>query len=219
MTKVAPSGQDVRSYSSPVRAAKARETRRRVLSAAQTLFLERGYAATSIAQVAAAAEVSPDTVYKTFGSKIGLLKELLDVVTGGDDEEVAVLDREGPQRLRTEADPRAQLRLLAAGVTEQLERFRPMDDILRSAAAADPEAAALRHDVQDRQRLAAMRTIASWLADADRLQEETHRGERADTIWALTSPELHGLLRTRRRWSAARYSAWLERMLVAALLE
>lgn len=219
MTNVAPRDTDTRGYSSPVRAERARRTRRAILDAARRLFLERGYAATPLTEVAAAAGVSPDTVYKVFGSKIGVLKELLDMVIGGDDERIALLDRSGPQRMREEPDLREQVRLLARGVTRQLEAIRPMDDILRSAAAADPEAAALRHDIQDRQRHAAMRTVATWLAQPEALRPETRRGERADTIWALTSPEMHELLRTRRRWSADRYASWLESMLLAALLD
>lgn len=212
------SPQSARSYNSPVRQARARATRRRIVAAAEAEFLRHGYSATSIAQVAAAADVSADTIYKGFGSKIGLLKAVLDVAVGGDDEPVAVLERPGPQHLRDEPDVREQLALLARGVAGRLERIRPIDDILRSAAAVDPEAAALRSDVQDRQRYDAMKTIASWLGPADALRAERARGERADTLWALTSPELHELLRTRRRWSAARYEVWLASMLTSALL-
>ena len=219
MTNVAPRARDARPYSSPVREERARATRRLILAAARDLFLEQGYAAASLAQVAATAGVSADTAYKVFGSKIGLLKELLDVVVGGDDAPVALLDRPGPRQLQAEQDLRVQVRLLAQGVTRQLEAVRPVDDILRSAAAVDPEAAALRRDIQDRQRHAAMRAIASWLAQPELLRPEGRRGERADTIWALTSPELHELLRTRRRWSAARYADWLESMLLAALVD
>lgn len=169
-------------------------------------------------QVAAAAGVSPDLVYKTFGSKIGLLKEVLDVVVAGDDDPVAVLDRPGPQRLREETDVHNQLRLLAGGVTEQLERIRPLDDVLRSAAAVDPKAAALRHDIQDRQRHQAMTRIVGWLPPGA-LRRNLDGEEAADLVWTLTSPEVHDLLRTRRGWSAARYAAWLEAMLASTLLE
>jgi hypothetical protein len=39
-----------------------------------------------------------------------------------------------------------------------------------------------------------------------------------DTVWALTSPELHQLLRTVRGWSGHRYARWLADALAAQLL-
>src|SRR4051794_6909255 len=101
--------KSTRSYRSPLREAQARETRRRVVSAARDLFLDRGYAATTIAAVARGAAVSADTVYSTFGSKIAVLKAVLDVAVGGDDTDVAILDRPDPQAMRAEPDQRRQV--------------------------------------------------------------------------------------------------------------
>ena len=67
-------------------------------------------------------------MYKTFGSKIGLLKEVLDITIGGDDAPLPLLERAGPQAMREETDQRMQVRMLAAGVAGQLERIRPLDD-------------------------------------------------------------------------------------------
>src|SRR6185437_2594599 len=124
-----------RAYRSPLREQQAQATRRRIIDSALALFLEQGYPATTIAAVARRAKVSADTVYATFGSKIVLLREVLDTVIGGDDEQVALLDRVGPQAVRAEPDQRRQLTMFTTGITDQLERVRPVDDILRSAAA------------------------------------------------------------------------------------
>lgn len=83
-----------RAYSSPRRAAQARETRRAVLRAATALFRDRGYPATTIAAIAKEARVSADTIYKSFGTKAALLKEVMDIAIGGDDEDVPLLDRD-----------------------------------------------------------------------------------------------------------------------------
>ena len=147
-----------RPYHSPARAQRARETQRQLTDAATAHFLETGYASTSMSVIAGTAGVSVDTVYKTFGSKIGLLKAVLDVAVGGDDAPVPLLNRTGPQALRDETDQRKQVRMLAAGVSGQLERIRPLDDILRSAAAVDQVAAELRKDIQVRQRREPCRT-------------------------------------------------------------
>lgn len=162
--------------------------------------------------------MSPDTVYTAFGSKLALLKEVLDVVVAGDDEDVAVLDRPGPQALRAETDQREQLALLAAAVTGQLERLRPVDDVLRSAAAVDPAAAALRADVQLRQRRTAMRTITSWVAERGPLRDGTSQEEAAAVVWTLTSPEVHQMLRDTWGWSSEGYQRWLRETLTASLL-
>lgn len=205
-----------RTYTSPLRAAQAQDTRRRVLTAARELFVAQGYPATTIAAVARRAEVSPDTVYSAFGSKTALLKGVLDVVVAGDDQDVAVLDRADPQAMRAEPDQRIQLAMFAAGMTGQLERLRPMDDVLRSAAAVDAAAAELRADLQLRQRRSAIATVVSWVAAHGplRLPEE----EATAITWTLTSPEVHQMLRDTWEWPRERYEQWLRETLTSSLL-
>ncbi len=66
-----------RPYRSPLRAAQAEATRQRILDAGLELFAERGYPATSVTQIAAAAGVSPETIYASVGSKRGIIDALL----------------------------------------------------------------------------------------------------------------------------------------------
>jgi AcrR family transcriptional regulator len=207
-----------RAYTSPLRAAQAQETRRRVLTAARDLFVAQGYPATTIAAVARRAEVSPDTVYSGFGSKAALLKEVLDVAIAGDDEDVALLDRADPQAMRAETDQRTQLAMFAAGMTGQLERLRPMDDVLRSAAAVDAAAAELRADLQLRQRRAAIATVVTWVAANGPLRDGLPDEEATALTWTLTSPEVHQMLRDTWGWSRERYERWLRETLTSSLL-
>src|SRR5215212_9702472 len=97
-----------RSYNSPKRAQQARQTRARVIEAATSLFAEQGYPGTTLAAVGRRAGVAADTVLHLFGSKRGLLKEVMDVAIGGDDADVPLLEREGPQAVRAEPDQRKQ---------------------------------------------------------------------------------------------------------------
>lgn len=189
-----------------------------MVEAATSHFLAAGYASTTLAEIAGTAGVSVDTIYKTFGSKIALLKEILDVTIGGDDRPVPLLDRSGPQALRDETDQRLQIGMLARGVTEQLERIRPMDDILRSAAAVDEEAAALRADIQVRQRRAAMRTIVGWIAERGPLREGLSANRAAQVVWTLTSPEVHLMMRDTGGWSRRSYRGWLEQAITDGIL-
>ena len=207
-----------RPYYSSVREERARETRRRLTNAATRHFLAAGYASTPLVAIADTAGVSVDTLYKTFGSKVLLLKEILDVALGGDDDPVPLLERAGPQALREETDQRMQVRMLASGVTQQLERIRPLDDILRSAAAVDQEAAALRADIQVRQRRAAMRTIVGWIAAHGPLRDGLSVNRAAQVVWTLTSPEVHLMMRDTGGWSQRSYRAWLEQTIADGIL-
>ena len=207
-----------RRYDSPVRRERARQTRRAMVEAAHESFLRVGYASTTLAAVAAAAGVSVDTVYSVLGRKRGLLSAVMDVNVGGDDEPVAVLDREGPQRMRAEPDQRRQLALFATGMAGELERMRPLDDVLRSAAAADPEVAAARHEQNDVQRHAAMTAVVGWIRARGELRPGLDQAAAADLVWTFTSPEVHHMLLEVRGWTRAQYESWLEDTLVRALL-
>jgi AcrR family transcriptional regulator len=207
-----------RSYNSPARAAKARETRRRVLAAARELFERNGYPRTTIAAVGAEAGVAADTVLHLFGSKRGLLKEVMDVTIGGDDEDVALLERSGPQAVRAEPDQRRQIALFAEGITGQLERVGPMDAILRSAATVDSDVADLRADLQLRQRRAAMTAVASWIAAHGPLRDGQDIERAAAIIWTLTSPEVHDMYRHGWGWTREEFTGWLRATLESSLL-
>jgi AcrR family transcriptional regulator len=205
-----------RSYVSPLRTERARATRRAVVASAVELFQQRGYGSTSIALIAEHAGVSPDTVYHLFGNKRSLLKQALDDTIGGDDIDVPILERAAPQRMRDELDQRRQIATFASGITAQLERVRPMDDVLRSAASVDPSIAALRDDVQLRQRRAAMETVAEWIAARGPLAVEMK--EAAAMLWACTSPEVHRMYRVDWGWHPSQYQRWLRVTLESNLL-
>ncbi|MDT0277940.1 TetR/AcrR family transcriptional regulator [Blastococcus goldschmidtiae] len=207
-----------RSYKSPLRAERARRTRRRVIAAAVELFLARGYAGTTLVAVAAGAEVSVDTVFHLFGNKRGLLQAAMDTVIGGDDADVPLLERPDPQAMRAETDPRRQIALFARGMLGQLERIAPVDGMLRSAAAVDPDVAALREDLHLRQRRRAMTTVAGWIASSSPLRDGMPVEEAASILWTLTSPEVHHMLRVDSGWPPDRYERWLRRTLEDSLL-
>jgi AcrR family transcriptional regulator len=204
-------------YQSALRSEQARQTRLRILDVAEKLFAARGYGAATIDGIASAAGVAPDTVYATFGTKRGILHALMDVRVGGDDRDLGVLDREEPQAVRAEPDQRRQLERFARSIAPIIERARPVDDIMRSAAAVDAEVAVLRTGLQE-QRHANMRAFIGWLAANGPLRDGLGEEEAAAIVWTLTSPEVHHLLRTERGWTAERYVTWLEATLKGTLL-
>ncbi|HEY0831997.1 MAG TPA: helix-turn-helix domain-containing protein [Candidatus Dormibacteraeota bacterium] len=206
-----------RRYDSSLRKAQAGQTRMRILDAAEKLLSERGFAATTMESIAAAAGVATDTVYASFGNKAGVLHRLLDVRVGGDELPISLLDREGPKAVRSLPTQKAQVAAFAADIATILERARPVDDIMRGAAAVDPEIAALRERMQAF-RYSNLMQFVSWLRAKGPLRGGMTAEEAAAIVWTLASPEVNGLLRRDRRWSKERYVAWLADTLARTLL-
>jgi AcrR family transcriptional regulator len=206
-----------RAYNSATRSAQAAATRRRILGSAAQRFLEHGYREATLELIAADAAVSVKTVYHLFGSKIGLLKSVLDVAFVADDEPVALLERSGPQQVKAEPNQRRQIELTARGTAELLERIRGLDDVLTEAAAIDPDAAALRADIELRQRREAMGMLAGWLAETGPLRDGMTVERASDILWVLTSPEVHRLYRKDCGWTAQEYADWLTNAMLDAI--
>lgn len=207
-----------RRYDASGRRETARLRRLRILETARDLFLATGYPATTVGEIAVSARVSEDLVFRLFGSKRGVLKEVMDIAIGGDDEDIALLAREDPQAVRAASDQHEQIRLFAAGMTAQLDRVRPLNDLMRSAAAVEPEIATLRDDLHQRQRRFAMNTVASWIAGNGPLRDRMGAEDAGAIIWTLASPEVHRALTQDCGWSSERFHDWLRHMLTAAIL-
>ena len=190
--------------------ARTRLARAAVVRAARTLFLDRGYAATTIEALSDLADVPPATVYRLFSSKLGILKALLDVSIAGDDEAVPLQGRASARALFADADPERQLSGFATICCEINSRSATVYRILVSAAGADPEAAALL-DEYSQKRQEGQGQIARSLARAGQLRPNLNERDAADIIHALMSPEVYRLLVCDRGWPPGRYGQWLKR--------
>lgn len=187
------------------------------MEAAESLFLDRGYGATTIEAISERADVPTATVYRLFESKRGILKALLDVSIVGDDEDVPMQQRPQVRSLLGGLDPPERLAGLVAVAAQVNARAASMYRILTSAAGSDADAAALLDELtQQRQR--GQRMIARSLARSGALADGLRERDAADIIHALVSPELYGLLVVDRGWAPARYEGWLTALLVHQLL-
>jgi TetR/AcrR family transcriptional regulator, regulator of autoinduction and epiphytic fitness len=197
--------------------ARTRLARRAVVDAARALFLERGYAPTTIDAISARADVPAPTVYRLFSSKLGILKTLLDTSIAGDEQPLAVSERPDVASLFAEPDPR-KLLIGFAGVTAAINR-RTSDiyRVLAGAATSDPGAAELLGKIRE-QRAQGQGRIARALARAHALKAGVRQRDAADLIHALMSPEIYRLLVGDRGWSADRYEAWLGNTLIQQLM-
>lgn len=177
----------------PLREQQAERTRRAVLRAARTLFTTRGYADTSVVEVARRAKVSVDTVYASVGRKPELLLAVHDMVLAGGDEPVPAEER------------------------ELLPRTAPLLEALREAARTDPGCAAVWKQVNDR-RAANMLLLARDLRGTGRLRHDLTDQEVADVVWSTNAVEFYSLL-AQRDWDGHRVGAFLQDLWIRLLLE
>ena len=199
------------------RQARTRRARAAVVAAARALFLERGYAATTIEAISDLSDVPPATVYRLFSSKLGILKELFNVSIAGDDEAVPLEARPHVRALIADRDPRKQLSGFVGISRGIMARTEPVYRILVSAAGSDPDAAALLAELT-RQRQQGQGQIAGLLARSGALRPPLRERDAADIIHALMSPEVYRLLVGDRGWPPERYEQWLSGTLIDQLL-
>ncbi|WP_345761202.1 TetR/AcrR family transcriptional regulator [Diaminobutyricibacter sp. McL0608] len=204
-----------RPYDSRARRAQAHRNRAAILQSARKRFLADGYAATTIATIADDAQLSIDTVYKTFGGKGGLVRAIYDESLLGSEATAAPLRSDALQD--GEADARAVVRGWGALTAEVAPMVAPIHLLVRDAAASDTEMAALLRDSDDSRR-ARMRHNALSLADRGRLRPGITLEEATDIMWALSSPELFELLVLRAGWSPERFGRYVAESLESALL-
>jgi AcrR family transcriptional regulator len=211
------SGPVKRGYSSALRAAQARETRRKIVSAASRLFVEQGYGATTIDAIAAEAGVSRKTVFSAVGGKVDLLKLAIEWAVAGDDAPVAVVDRDAMRAVLGETDASALLRAWGAVTATIDARTARLHQALEIAAGTDAEARQLAERFE-RQRLDGARRIVDRLMSLDALRSGLTRAEAVDLAWLSTDPVLFDRLVRVRRWSASRFETWMGENLCRQLL-
>jgi len=205
-----------RNYSSTLRAQQATATRRAVVEAARDLFVRKGWTATSVEHVAAAAGVSRATVF-TVGGKAELLKLAYDTAIGGDDEDVAVADRPAVRRLVSAPDLDTLVAWYVELVVATDARVAGIYVALRAAADADDRVRSLFSEVQQ-QRLTGARGFVDGLAARGGLRADLGPDTAADVLWTLLDPGLYAALVLDRAWPPERFAAWWERTLRAQLL-
>ncbi|SMF86330.1 TetR/AcrR family transcriptional regulator [Streptomyces sp. Amel2xC10] len=208
-----PSGTPRRPYDSERRQQAARRNRAAILAAGQELLFRDGYQATTVRAVAERAGVSPETLYKAFGGKPGLVKALWDVTLAGDDEPLAMAERPQLQAVLATRDAHAKLRLYAAFVRGVHERLAALSALL---AQAGPEVGQLLA-LSEEERMTGVSAFVAHLADTGVLPPDADTARLADSWWALTGPHLYTQLTAGRGWDTDTYEDWLTGMLVSAL--
>jgi AcrR family transcriptional regulator len=206
-----------RPYRSSARTRQREATRAAIVDAATAAFIENGYAATTIAQIAARAEVSPETVYAVFGTKRDVLRAVAERAAAGAPSTDAW--QTGAWLARVEAEPsqRRRLALIADATRDVLRRVAPIDEVVRSVAASDPEIAELQDEIERRRR-SDLRGLVQLLAESGPLRVSLD--DAVDLWWALFHPTgPYRSLTVDRGWSDRRARAALMDVVARALFD
>jgi AcrR family transcriptional regulator len=196
-----------RAYNSSRRREQAAETRREILDAAQLLFERQGYAATTMAAIAAEARVALKTVYVGFETKSGVLRALWNLLLRGDEENIPVVDRRFYRDVLEERVPERQLRLNARNSRAGKSRIGAIAEVIRTAAPGDPEIEALWKRIETEYH-ANQRAIVESLAAKKALRPGLGVDRAADILWTLNHPTLWQLLVRQRGWTPDEYERW-----------
>jgi TetR/AcrR family transcriptional regulator, regulator of autoinduction and epiphytic fitness len=206
-----------RPYHSPRRQEQTRQTRLAILGAARPLFIQQGYAGTSMADIARAAGVSIKTVEAAFGTKARLLTALRDITIAGDDEAVPLAQRSWFKEMLDQPDPRRQLELHARNTGRIKRRTAALNEVIRRAAQVDPEIEELWQVFQN-QFLADQRLVAESLASKGVLRPGLNVDAASETIRALNHPSFYYLVVHDQGWAVEYFERWLTDVLIRHLL-
>ena len=207
-----------RRYDSPRRREQAAATRGAILEAAQRLFERQGYAATTMAAIAAEAGVALKTVYVAFETKSGVLRALWHLLLRGDEADVPIGERDWYRQVVAEPDPERKLRLGAHNARLVKERAAAIMDVIRQGAPADPDIETLWNRIQtdfyDNQRV-----IVESLHKMKALRPGLDVTSATDILWTLNHPDLWQLLVVQRGWTPERYEKWFADTVTDQLLK
>jgi AcrR family transcriptional regulator len=196
-----------RRYELPRRRAQAEATRRDILGAARRRFEADGYAGATMAEIAADAGVALKTVYLAFGTKSGLLRALWNLLLRGDESDVPVAERQWYLDVLEETDPERQLRLHARNSTAGKQRLAGILEVIRSAAAGDPDVAELSRRIETEYH-ANQRVIVERLGQRRQLRPGLALDRAADILWTINHPSTWQLLVVERGWTPDEYERW-----------
>ncbi len=195
--------------SSTHRQRQALETRRLIVEAAKALFLDGGYAATTIEAIALQAGVSVSTVYAVFGSKRGILRAIREA--WHQESNIRDVTHSTPPDM----DPATRLDRLAHATRRQWETGSDVMSIYLGAAAADRDAAAELTEAL-RGRRTALDSFASGLRSG--LRPGLSLDQAASVLRALCLAEVHQELVGQSGWTEDAYEVWLAAALKRELL-
>jgi AcrR family transcriptional regulator len=199
------------------RSDRARQTRRRLLRSARERFLEHGYGATTMEQIAIDAGVAIQTVYYTFRTKGQLLRELIEVTAAGEENPPPVGDRAWNREMLASDSPQRVLALAVEHGTAIYDRVAELWPAVAAAAGADPAVAEYWGDVAANRR-GGLGAMVQRISDLGGLRPGLDPARATDLAVLLIGHDPYRGLVVEAGWSVRSYRAWLYTTLVDQLL-
>ncbi|MET7327144.1 helix-turn-helix domain-containing protein [Nonomuraea sp. NPDC005650] len=200
-----------RRYDSLRRTTQALETRAEIARAARRLFVDRGWAATTVRDVAREAGVSVPTVYSVYGNKTGLTRALADAADLSADPSQQLAELEAP-----ETDPQRQLAAMAGFDRRLYERAGDVITLLREAGRVEPELATVYRDGRRRADETRAAVFSSWPDGV--LRPGLDVPAAVDVYAGMCSIDVYTTLTAERGWSPDRVERWWSEALARELL-
>jgi AcrR family transcriptional regulator len=208
-----------RSYDRSGRLQSSADRQLKVVEVAARLLVDRGYAATTIADIADAAQVSVPWLYKVFGAKPKLVKRVYDLLLAGDLDPVPVAARPAFRALASETDPQMVVQRYASISRDLLSRIGPLAAALLAAGHSGGGDVATLAETLGRERFYGATAVGDQLTALGALAPGVTPEEARDIVWTLISPEVYRMLVLERHWNDTSYERWLTQAMTAALLD
>jgi AcrR family transcriptional regulator len=205
-----------RRYDASRRQEGARARRHAVVLAARDLLARDGYRATTVADIAAAAGVSAEMVYKAFGTKAALAKAVFDLALAGDDEPVPIAERPAIRAIEAAPDVRRQIAMFVEGLVQRLGRSAQVQIMIRDGRHVDESLTPVWDKVLA-EGLTGMEMLGRRLLETGQLREGLDLAEVTDMLWNYLQIDHFERLVLQRGWSTSRYQQWLTDAVTRAL--
>ena len=209
-----------------IRRQRALQTRRRMVEAAYHLFCQRGYAATTMTDIADLSGVAVQTLYFTFRTKGAILGEALGAAVVGfnawmgppaepPDAQTLTGLLDWYHDFAASPSSREALRIFVDNGIAVLHRVAPLQAAMH-AASADTDAAVI--EVGEQRRIDTFRRVAAGLASKGDLRPGVDEARATDLLLVLFSAEVYQALTAGRSWSHAECKGFLLDLLTQQLL-
>lgn len=187
--------------------ARSRATRLRITKAATSLFRDRGYTRTTMADIAQAAGVAVQTVYFVFHTKTEVLNSAYGLAVMGETEPAVPQEQAWYRQAVAEPDITTAVRLMVTGLGEILARVAPLDRAVRTAAAGDLDAASFLAQ-NEAWRAEGYREMVAFLSTKHPLRAGLTEDRATDVMLLLASAGAYRALVTERDWTHTEWVVW-----------
>ena len=206
-----------RKYDNRRRRADAEARQRRVIDVAAALFVEQGFGAASVPLIAAAADVSPESIYAAYGSKAGVLSAVIEVALVGDHDGIPVVDRAPGLADISRALCTARFADYAKFIRALNERVAPLIRVMEQATSSEPALGELRSRLHDIQKADCRHWIDQLGSQA--LRPGLSTAQAVDVMSTINTPYVYSLLTVDGDITADEYEQWLAHALPHLLLK